>query len=238
MATTFRNMMQEMQFGHLDKEVKNHLTRVYTCMGLALLACAAGSYLHLAGIFTAGLLTMIGVFAGVIGMGVMTRTPENEATRFGLMMGVGTLCGINQGPLLHLVIEINPSIVMTALLASSLVFICFSLASLLSEDRKWLALGGVLSSALSWLLLFGILNLFVKSTLIFELKLYIGLAVFCGFVLYDTQLIIEKCRDGDNDYIGHCLMLFLDFINIFRHILVLLTDKESSRDNNRRRRRD
>src|SRR6218665_2529688 len=34
------------------------------------------------------------------------------------------------------------SIIPTAFLATSLIFICFTLSSLLAEDRKWLALGG------------------------------------------------------------------------------------------------
>ena len=35
----------------------------------------------------------------------------------------------------------------------------------------------------------------------FDITLYLGLAVMCGFVLYDTQLIIEKRRRGDTDYL-------------------------------------
>ena len=37
----------------------------------------------------------------------------------------------------------------------------------------------------------------------FQVRLYLGLAIMCGFVLYDTQLIVEKCRRGDVDYIRY-----------------------------------
>jgi len=229
------NFLRELQFGKLEKRVKNHLTKVYTAMGLALMACAAGSYLHMASIITAGILTALGMLGGVIALVAMTPTNDNGSTRFGLLMGVSVLAGINEGPLIDMAIHLNPSLVVTAFLATALVFICFTVSALLSDDRKWLAIGGVLYSGLSWLLLFGFLNIFLQSQLLFDIKLYIGLAIFCGYILYDTQLIVEKCRSGDDDYIGHCLMLFLDFINIFRRILILLSDKEAKKD---RRRRD
>jgi len=235
MADTLNNFMRELQFGKLEKRVKSHLMKVYTAMGLSLIACAVGSYLHMINLFTAGLLTGLGMIGAAIGLMMMAPTVENLSTRFALLMGVATLAGINQGPLVEMSIRLEPSLVMTAFLATSLVFICFTLSALLSEDRKWLAIGGILSSGLSWLILFGFLNIFLQSRLLFDIKLYIGLAIFCGYILYDTQLIVEKCRSGDDDYIGHCLMLFLDFINIFRRILILLSDKEAKKD---RRRRD
>ena len=34
-----------------------------------------------------------------------------------------------------------------------------------------------------------------------QLQLYGGLLLFCGFVLYDTQLIVEKRRRGDKDFV-------------------------------------
>jgi len=189
----------------------------------------------MAHIFTAGILTGIGTLVAVIALMAIPATEENSPKRFSLLMGTAALCGVNQGPLLELVASIDPSIIVTAFFATALVFICFSLSSLLSNDRKWLALGGILSSGLAWLLLFGFLNIFIQSPLIFELKLYFGLAIFCGFVLYDTQLIVEKRRSGDDDYIGHCLMLFLDVLNLFRHILVLLTDKEVKKERRNKR---
>jgi len=60
---------------------------------------------------------------------------------------------------------------------------------------------GTLMSILGWMMIASLLNIFFRSQLIFQANLYIGLAVFCVFVLYDTQLIIEKRRMGDEDYV-------------------------------------
>lgn len=222
--------MRELQFGKLEPRVKGHLTKVYTAMGLSLMTCAAGSYIHMAGFFTAGILSTLACLGCVLALVGMDREKYSHSTRFSVLMGAAALCGINQGPLVELSVAVDPALVMTAFLATSLVFVAFTLSALLSNDRKFLALGGVLFSGLSWLILFGFLNIFFRSPLIYELKLYLGLALFCGYVLYDTQVIVEKCRQGDDDYIGHCLLLFLDFVNIFRHILVLLTNKEIKKD--------
>lgn len=45
----------------------------------------------------------------------------------------------------------------------------------------------------------------------------------------DYQLIIEKADNGHKDYIWHCLTLFLDFISIFRRLLIILSKKEKDK---------
>ena len=66
-----------------------------------------------------------------------------------------------------------------------------------------------------------------RSPALFQLHLWGGLLIFCGFVVYDTQAIIEKRRRGDKDAIRHSLDLFIDFIQLFRKILILLMQKVS-----------
>ena len=51
--------------------------------------------------------------------------------------------------------------------------------------------------------------------------------MFCGLVLFDTQMIIEKHSRGDDDYIWHSVDLFIDFVEIFRRLLVILGNKVS-----------
>ena len=43
--------------------------------------------------------------------------------------------------------------------------------------------------------------------------------------MWDTQMIIEKRRRGDKDFIAHSLDLFIDFMQIFRKVLILLMQK-------------
>jgi len=150
-------------------------------------------------------------------------------------VGFAALSGLGTGPLLDMAIRLNPSIIVTAFFGTCVVFGCFTLASLYAPDRKYLYLVGMLLSALSTLFWLSLANIFLGSALLFEGMLYIGLIVMCGFVLYDTQMIIEKCRRGDKDYIWHSVDLFIDFIDIFRRLLIILAMKDSNRDNKKRR---
>jgi FtsH-binding integral membrane protein len=230
MASQLDSVLNAFQFGKLEKPVKVHLKNVYATMGLALLVCAVGGIFEMfSGIPIAGLLSTLG------GLGVMIwllMTPHSAGAvplRFSLLMAFSFLSGLNLGPYLNYVVSVDPSIVPTAFLGTSLIFVCFSLAALLTDDRKYLALGGTLMSGLTWMMCLSLLYLFTGSTLILQVHIYLGLAVMCGFVLYDTQVIVEKRRQGNDDFIVHTLDLFIDFISIFRRLLVILTDKKDKR---------
>lgn len=108
---------------------------------------------------------------------------------------------------------------------TTVVFVSFSISALLAERGRWLYLGGTLMSMLNIMILFSFANLFLRSTFIYQMHLYLGLFVICGFVIYDTQLIIEKHHMGSRDFIMHSLDLFIDFVGVFRHLLVILTQK-------------
>ena len=108
---------------------------------------------------------------------------------------------------------------------TTVVFVSFSISSLLAERGRWLYLGGTLISLLNIMVLFSFMNLLLRWSLFYQAHLYIGLFLMCGFVIYDTQLIIEKYHMGSKDFILHSLDLFVDFIGIFRYLLIILTQK-------------
>ena len=56
------------------------------------------------------------------------------------------------------------------------------------------------------MLLFSFLELNLLSVLAFQVQLYGGLLLFCGFVLYDTQLIVSKCTRGDRDFVWYVVI--------------------------------
>jgi FtsH-binding integral membrane protein len=217
-------------FSKIDAVTKKHLKNVYASLAISTLAAAAGAAVHLYTAFLkGGLLASLGSIGFLLALGLTSNEPKNQLNRLGYLVGFALCTGLGLGPLLEHVIAIDPRIISTAFFATTLIFVCFSLAALWAEERSYLYLGGTLGSALSLMCVMGLVNLFFRSSMMYQLHLYGGLLVFCGFILYDTQLIIEKKRNGDGDFIWHSVDLFLDFINIFRRILIILSNKEEKK---------
>ncbi|XP_058818295.1 bax inhibitor 1-like [Topomyia yanbarensis] len=230
-----RQIFNENFCQNLDVNVRTHLFKVYTCMTLTCAAATAGSLVHLTGLWEAGLLSILLQLIATVALVLTPNRKSNVEYRFGLLMIVGALAGHLLGLLIEQAMIVNPAFVLTALLGTTLSFTWLSLAALLAERGSHLILGGILSSALTILVLVGLANLFFQSWLLHKWSLYAGLAVMCGFVLFDTQLIVEDVRQGSDDYVSHALRLFFSIVDIFRFLMAIMISTER---NNQRRRRD
>ena len=116
---------------------------------------------------------------------------SETARRLLILNAFGFLKGTSLGPLIQMLIYVDPSIIITALLGTTVVFACFSLAALVAKRRSYLYLAGFLSSAAAVMGILGFMNIFLQTESIFLFQLYGGLMMFCGFVIFDSQLIIE-----------------------------------------------
>jgi len=220
---------------NLEPEVRHHLKNVYGAVAIATAVAAVGAFVHLnSTLLGAGLLTSVGAIGLLLALMATPHDGKNQAKRLGLLSGFAFFSGVNLGPLLNVAIMVDPAIVMEALLATTLVFVCFSLSALYAPRGYFLALGGSLFSLLSTLFWLGLFNLFFGSKLLFQANLYLSLAVMCGFIIYDTQLITEKRRLGNTDYVLHGLELFIDALAIFKRLVIILTDKEANKKNKKR----
>lgn len=220
----------------LDAPVRKHLKNVYGCLALSTISAALGAYVHMYTQFLqASLLTTIGIIGLSFILSITPDNGKNQKLRLSYLMGIAFLSGLGFGPLLKIVVNIDPSIVVTALIGTAVLFVSFSISALLAERGCWLYLGGIIFSMLNVMLIVSIVNLFLRSQFIFQAYLYFGFFLMCGFITYDTQMIIEKHHMGSRDFILHSLDLFMDFIGVFRHLLVILTQKEISREQQRKR---
>ena len=218
-------------FSRLDVPTKKHLKNVYSSLAMSMFAAAAGSAVHMYTQFLKG-----GILSALAGIGLLLLlrfTPhnsKNQMTRIGYLMGFAFCSGLGLGPIMENVTQIDSSIVPTAFFFTTLIFVCFTLSALWAEERSYLYMGGLLGSGLTILLVSSLVNIFMRSYFLDQVHLYLGLVVFSAFILYDTQLIVVKFHHGDNDYVWQCVDLFIDFIAVFRRIMVILAqNKENKR---------
>lgn len=215
----------------LTPVVRQHLTKVYSTLAVSLLVAATGSIVEIATHAFAGLLSTIALLGLVIWFAITNAYEINK--RLGLLAGIAFLQGVMIAPLVEHTLRIDPTVVSTAFLGTTCVFACFSAFALFSERRSYLYIGGMLSSGLSVLFVLSIANMFARSYVMFNAQLYLGLLVFCGFVVFDTQLIVERAIQGDKDFVGHSLELFIDFMKIFVRLLILLSKDKKEKKNSR-----
>jgi len=213
--------------------VQQHLVKVYATLAATLAASVVGCMFdmrfHVGGILSA----VTGVLV-LLALG-LDRDTANWERRVGLLALFGFLQGISVSPLVSMALDVDPAIVATAFLGTVTVFVCFSLSAIYSQRRSYLYLGGMLASACSFMLILSLISLLWRPMWIYSVQLYLGLAVFCAYILFDTQLIIEKADIGGDDFVWHAYELFVDFVAIFVRILIILLQNSQKRDERERK---
>ncbi len=116
--------------------------------------------------------------------------------------------------------------IMTAFVGTTLAFGGLSAYVLISR-KDFSYLGGFLAA-----MMLGIIG-FVLCTWLFGAMWspgvwiafnVVGLGVMCGFVLYDTSMILHHY--AEDEYVMAAMALFLDFILIFKYLLRLLNSRD------------
>eukprot|EP01147_Barroeca_monosierra_P003930 gene3930-6402_t len=235
------SMETMLDLSHIKRETKEHLTRVYGALTATAGAAALGTQtysLFLANVFSGFWLLLLG---SIFCMWKLKSTPCNNQvqpiSRWMYLLGFGYLSGVSSGPLVELVDFIDPSIVPTAFVMTTLIFATFTMVAFQSSSRTWVFLGGILGSLVLGSLTMSLANLFIGSIFLYKVELLLGLLIFSGFVVFDTQVIITKHAYGDHDYLSHALDLFIDFAALFRRIVVLLAQNKGRPSSERKTKR-
>jgi FtsH-binding integral membrane protein len=94
-------------------------------------------------------------------------------------------------------------------------------------------LGSMLLMALIGIIIASVVNIFMHSETLYWIISYAGVLVFVGLTAYDTQEIkMMLAQHGTADDMGHkyallgALTLYLDFVNLFLHLLRILGNRE------------
>ena len=130
------------------------------------------------------------------------------------------------GPAMHMVAEIDEMILINAVVYTVIMFGSFTAISLFSKRRSYLFLGGIISSIMSAMFWYSLASWMFGSSNSGQGLLYtlVGLFTACLYIIYDTQIIIEKAERGYKDVPEHTMTLFIDVFDLFIKIVRLLLE--------------
>ncbi|KAH7098411.1 inhibitor of apoptosis-promoting Bax1-domain-containing protein [Auriculariales sp. MPI-PUGE-AT-0066] len=222
--------------GGLNAFEREYLHGTFRYTGAGLLATAIGARV----LFKTGFAVRIMMAnpwlvlgAGLVGgvgsmMGVFYTSPENTTLRHAFWLAFNASQAATLSPLFFF----NPAILARAALYTCGVVGSLSYVGATAKSDKFLYMGGPLLAGVTVVALSGLapmaLPLGMRGLAVAEsISLYGGLAVFGGFVLYDTQKILHHARMAQAGMVPHDTMresisLQLDFINIFVRLVQIL----------------
>ena len=206
----------------ISSKVKLHLNKVYGTLSVICMA-ATISCLVMPAVVVKSLMFVIASLLVTIGLLVTMlykKGNRDHGTKFLCLVMIAALDGAYLKPLVAFATNQDPMIVVNALIYTAAIFVTFSLISLKAERRSMLFVGGLIFSiALGHI--FGLLFSWMTGfNMIFNFSTeVINLFIYSLYVIYDTQIIIEKAYMNDYDYTFHALLLFIDLITIFKSII-------------------
>jgi FtsH-binding integral membrane protein len=195
--------------------------------------CGTGMFVN-ASIFFSGFLAEIASMILMIYLVCQVANRDNsENFRMGCLAGIAFQLGFLVGPVMHHIAHANPQILIQAVAYTACAFTSFTAISLFSKRRSYLFLGGIIMTMvnlmftyklMSWMFGYG----FIQVGLPY---LMFSLFVTCLFIIYDTQLIVERAESGDKDVAGHTMMLFFDLFELFIKIVQILMKLNEDKKN-------
>jgi FtsH-binding integral membrane protein len=120
----------------------------------------------------------------------------------------------------HIKDKVGPDIIKFALLGTVSIFaVMFSIGTylIMSGIKLGYKTAIFLFYSLLLLILVRLFSLFTKSSQLTKILSFIGLIIFSGYIIYDTNTILQRNYGGD--FIRGSLDYYLDIINIFLDLI-------------------
>merc|ERR1712159_58440 len=128
---------------------------------------------------------------------------------------------------MHQIAEVDPSILINAVVITAIMFASFSAISLYSKRRSYLFLGGIISSVVSCMFWYR-LGAWMFGYSIYGMSyLLVSLFVACMYIIYDTQMIIERAETmNQRDVPTNTMILFIDLFELFIKVVQVLLEMQ------------
>ncbi len=196
-----------------NKVIRN----TYILLSMTLVFSAAMAFVGVVSGIGQGMALIASIAAIVMLWFVLPRT-ANSAAGIPTIFAITGLLGFGLGPVLSYYLSVNPSIVMTALGGTGVIFLGLS-GYALTTRKDFSFLGGFVMVGMLVVLGAAILNIFLGIPALFLAINAAVIMIMSAFILWETSTLIHG---GETNYIMATAGLFLSILNIFQALLHLL----------------
>jgi len=231
--------------GGFSEGERSYLNETFTYVGVGVgMTALLARWMHSSGVslrvmsMNPWMVLGIGLVGGIGSMmGTIWTSPENTVQKYAFFTAFQAFQAVTLSPLLFLY---SPALIARAGLYTVGLVGSLAYVGATAKSDQYLYLGGPLLAGLTVVVLSSLAPMVLPMTYMRTLaitqsvSLYGGLAVFGGFVLFDTQKILAHARLAEagrikRDPVGESISLELDFFNLFIRILTILGMNQSKR---------
>jgi len=208
----------------IDTSQRNKVLRnTYWLLALTLIPTVLGAWFGVStglGQLFSGGLGLVVFLVGSFGFIYAIEKTKDSAMGIAVLLGFTFFMGLMISRLIAMVLGFKngSELVMIAFGGTAGVFFLMaSLATFIKRDisgmNKWLFVGAIV------LMVGSIINIFVGSSIGMMVISMLAIGIFSAYMLYDIKQIIDG---GETNYISATLALYMNAINIFQSLLILL----------------
>ena len=224
---------------NLSPKIQRHLVTVYSNLSATTLLASLACYLSLHGYLPD--MSILPLILGILLLLFVlfsNPSPRTRTVRTVSLYGFGFAEGWGIAPFIRHYLDIDSNTVLLALIATLIAFVSFTASAITSPRRSQLYLGGFLGALLGVTALLSMAQLFFPTAFLHSTELYLGLFIFCGYILYDTQVIIERAdmyTQTEPDAVVPAAMLFTDAVSVLVRLVEILARQQWDKNRDRRR---
>ena len=161
---------------------------------------------------------LIATIAAIVILWFVLPKTANTGAGIPVIFAFTGLLGFGLGPVLSYYLSVNPSIVMSALGGTGVIFLGLS-GYALTTRKDFSFLGGFVMVGMLVVLGAAILNIFLGIPALFLAVNAAIIMIMSAFILWETSSLIHG---GETNYIMATAGLFLSILNMFQALLHLL----------------
>lgn len=212
-------------------DLNTAMAGVYKNMGIAVLVSMITAYLisnspAMMALLFGTALKWIVMFAPLVGIIALSFTLHklSKPTAYAMLLGFAVLMGASIATIfvVYTSVSIFTAFMGAAVLFATMSFYGYFTKKDLDSIGKWMFVG------LISIIVASIINIFIGSSIAQMVISALAIIIFMGLTAYDTQRIRDELSTYNNSNIevSGALSLYLNFINLFIHLLHLFGERE------------